>query len=101
MSTITLLIAGFMILLSLVYALIKIPIAYSYGDGSAGGAPLLDGYIFPPIGLGFGSSILFRHFQVKMSGSLVGIGAFLVLLATYEIARRLGRRRAQRRKLFS
>jgi hypothetical protein len=78
----------FSIALSLFHAFMKVLGAHSHGAG----APLLDGYIFPPIFLGVGSAVFFRHYHVKMSGIVVGIGAFIILFATYEIARRIGTR---------
>ena len=77
-------------ILALVHAVFKVLIAY---NRSSGGAPLLDGYIFPPVFLGVGSAIFFRRFQIEASGVVVAIVAFVFLFAAYQIAWRLGARR--------
>jgi len=57
----------------------------------SGGAPLLDGVIFPPIFLGVGSAVYFRAFLgLRPSGVAVGIISLLVMTAAYFIAWRLG-----------
>jgi len=90
MSIIPLILAGFIVVLALVHASLKVIVAY---DQCAGGAPLLDGYIFPPVFLGVGSSIFFRRFQIDLSGFVVAIGALVLLAAVYQIASRMGARR--------
>jgi hypothetical protein len=89
MSIIPILLAGFMVTLALVHAVFKVLIAY---NRCSGGAPLLDGYIFPPVFLGVGSAIFFRRFQIDASGYVVAIAAFILLFAAYQIAWRLGAR---------
>jgi hypothetical protein len=90
MSIIPLILGGFLVALALAHAFFKIFVAYGH---CSGGAPLLDGYIFPPVFLGVGSAIFFRTFQIESSGFVVAIATFVVLFAAYEIAWRLGARR--------
>ena len=90
MSIVPILLAGFMVTLALVHAVFKVRIAY---NRCSGGAPLIDGYIFPPVFLGVGSAIFFRRFQIEVSGFFVAIVAFVLLFAAYQIAWRLGARR--------
>jgi hypothetical protein len=79
-----------MIALALICILLKLMVAY---DHCSGGAPLIDGLIFPPIFLGLGASLFFRKFQIAASGFVVAIVAFALLIAAYRIAWWLGSRR--------
>jgi hypothetical protein len=90
MSIIPLILAGLLIGFSLLYIVLKTMIAY---DHCSGGAPLLDGYVFPPVFLGIGSAILFRKFQISVSGFVVALASFVLLFAIYQVAWRLGTRR--------
>ena len=90
MSIFVLVVAAMLILGGLLHVTFKVMVAYSE---CSGGAPLLDGVIFPPIFLGVGSGVYFRHFGVAASGIVVGVISLVVMIFTYFIAWKLGSHR--------
>jgi hypothetical protein len=89
MSTIILVVAALLILGGLLHFILKVLVAYSR---CSGGAPLLDGVIFPPLFLGMGSAVFFRHYGIAASGLVVGLASLAVVITVYYIAWRLGAR---------
>lgn len=91
MSFLVLVFGAVLIFVALLHFVLKLLVAYSR---CSGGAPLLDGVVFPPLFLGLGSALFFRHYKVGASGLVVGLVSLVVVIAAYSIAWRLG---AQRR----
>ena len=89
MSIFILAVAVLLILGSMLHFVLKVLVAYRR---CSGGAPLLDGVVFPPVFLGVGSADIFRHFEVAASGLVVGLVALVVVVIVYSIAWRLGAR---------
>lgn len=89
MDVVALVFAGFLIVISSVYAGVKVLIAYS----PSGGAPLLDGYIFPPLFLSVGATFACRYFHISVSGFAVAVVTFATLASAYQVAGWLGKRR--------
>ena len=91
MSIFILAIAVVLVLGALLHFVLKVLVAY---DHCSGGVPLLDG-VFPPLFLGIGAPVLFRHCGIAVSGVVVGLVSFVVMIAAYCIAWRLGARRGR------
>lgn len=85
-----------MVVIAAIHVVLKVMIAY---DNCEGGAPLLDGYIFPPFVFGFAGPILLSRYQIVVSGAEVVAASLIVLFVVYQIAWQLGayRRRGPKR----
>jgi len=89
MGSVILVVGALLIVGGLLHFVLKVLVAF---DRSSGGAPLLDGVIFPPLFLGVGSAVFFRHYGIAASGLVVGLASLVVVIAVYYIAWRLGAR---------
>ena len=92
MSIFILAVAAVIILGGLLHFAMKVLVAYSR---CSGGAPLFDGVVFPPVFLGVGSAVFFRHYGIAASGLVVGLVSLAVMIAVYSVAWRLGARRGR------
>lgn len=90
MNILILAMAALLILGGVLHFLLKVLVAYSR---CSGGAPLLDGVVFPPVFLGIGSAVFFRHYGVAASGLVAGLISLAVIIIAYFIAWRLGARK--------
>lgn len=90
MGVVALVLAGFLIVVSLIHAGLKVLIAY---DNSSGGAPMLDGYIFPPLLFSAGATVACHYFNIGVSGLFVAGVTFAALASAYQAAWWLGKRR--------
>lgn len=87
MSVLFLFLAAFFLGLGACHAFLKVGVAR---DHCAGGAPLLDGCLFPPLFLGLGAELAFRWWGLPLSGWMLGGAALLLLPLLYGLAWRRG-----------